>query len=254
MRAMSLIVDCPACRQAVTASTELIGRVMGCPHCARHFMIPGEGAAPVSVATPQSVLQQTTHSIRFTFSCQRCGSILEARGHLCGKHGRCPTCGAVFTIPAVDIRTGLPTGPAEVAEDGQLPTPLHAFANAGDKAPKILRLDNGDQVIECPRCRRRASIEANICEGCGMPFTMEGAAAIVEFSTGQSNGLASAALVLGVVSCVTTCFPGGAVAICLGVMALNRSKKMEKLASSRGSALTGIIFGALSLFWSLIYF
>lgn len=233
---------------------ELIGRVMGCPHCAKHFLIPSHGAAPIGVATPTSNVAQATRAIRFTFTCQRCGSILEARGHLCGKNGRCPTCGAVFTIPDVDSRTGLPIGPAVVASDGQLPTPMHAYANAGEKAPKIFRLENGDQAIECPRCRRRASIDANICDACGMPFTMEGAAAIVEFSSGQANGLASAALTVGVLSLLAFCAPGlGLVAIGLGVAALRRAEKMGNLATGRGTAIAGITLGVISLGWVLTF-
>lgn len=253
-RPMSFVIDCPCCTRTVTAEPELIGRVMACPYCARHFTIPQMGAAPVRVAAPASNYGAVHDSIRFTFTCQRCGSILEARGGLCGKQGRCPTCGATFIVPEVDQRTGLPLGPAVVANDGQLPTPMHAYATAGDRAPKILRRDDGSQVIECPRCRRHQSIDSNICDSCGMPFTMEGAAAIVEYSSAQSNGLATASLTLGIISLFIFCAPGlGLVPMILGGLAIQKSTKMGTLAPGRGIAISGIVCGGISLLWVLQY-
>ncbi|HWL91928.1 MAG TPA: DUF4190 domain-containing protein [Phycisphaerae bacterium] len=248
-------VRCPACSQMVSAQPELIGRVIGCPHCARHFMIPREGGTPVVVASTISTVPNVASAIRFTFTCQRCGSILEARAPQSGKHGRCPTCGAVFQIPQVDPRTGIPTGPAIVASDGQLPTPLHAYANAGEKAPRIIRTDGGESVIECPRCKRHMSIDANLCDSCGMPFTMEGAAAVVNFSANKGNRLATASLILGVVSLFAFCVPGlGLLAVILGALALRGPERPTAFAPGRRAAIAGIVCGLLASGWILAWF
>jgi len=193
-------------------------------------------------------------TIRFTFSCQRCQSVLEAFANQAGQHGRCPTCGAVFVIPTVDEQTGVATDRARVADDGQLPTPMHAYATAGDRAPKIERLATGEQVIICPRCGRRESVEANTCKSCGLPFTIEGAATVAADS-GPIDTLSSAALVLGVLSIPTFCFPVlGAIAVVVGVLALRRMKSMS-FESQRRPAWIGIVSGLISiaacLWWTL---
>lgn len=185
--------------------------------------------------------------MRFTFSCTRCGSILEASEDLSGHQGRCPTCGGVFRVPEVDRRTGLARGPAQVADDGQLPTPMHAYATAGVNAPKILRLPNGHQVIVCPRCQRQMPVDADVCKSCGIPFTLEGAA---EISTAgeENSGLATAALTVGVLSIPTFCFPLlGVVAVILGFVALRRAAALGSRAPGRRMALAGIACGVLSL-------
>jgi DNA-directed RNA polymerase subunit RPC12/RpoP len=172
---MAFVLDCPSCKKAVTIDPGLIGRLVACPHCSGYFSVamPPGAVAPVAVAAPHGGAAPTRR--RFTFSCQRCGSVLEAIGEQCGQTGRCPTCGAVFVVPPVDPETGTATEVAVVADDGQLPTPMHAYATAGDRAPKIVRRETGEQVIVCPRCRREMPIDADGCTACGVPFTLEGA-------------------------------------------------------------------------------
>ncbi|MFQ5428834.1 MAG: DUF4190 domain-containing protein [Phycisphaerae bacterium] len=244
---MSVVLDCPHCRKAVTVVDDLVGRVMACPHCGDHFTLPRPGDSPVAVAGPSHSFVPVA-GIRFTFACQRCSSILEARGGMAGQRGRCPTCGAVFTIPSVDAATGRAVGDAVVEDDGQLPTPMHAYATAGAKAPKIVRKDDGEQVILCPRCQRAMPVDANTCAACGMPFTMDGAAAIAVGGSG-SNGMATAALTVGVLSLLAwMCSPIlGCVAIGLGIAGLRRAEKTGGLRTGRKMAIAGIVCGALSL-------
>jgi len=186
-------------------------------------------------------------NLRFTFSCQRCGSVLEALGEQCGRSGRCPTCGAVFIIPLVDPQTGLAAGPARVSDDGQLPTPMHAYGTAGGKAPKIRRLGSGEQVIVCPRCGRDMPVDAHTCGSCGLPFTIEGAAAVVQTADGV-NSWSTAALTVGVLSIMTFCFPLPALAaIALGIVALRKGRSVGRATSGRSMAIAGIICGTLSL-------
>ncbi len=241
----SFVIDCPTCQKAVTASDELVGRVMACPHCSGHFTITGDTRNAVAVAKP-SYHPTGADGIRFTFTCQRCASILEARSNLSGTLGRCPTCGAVFSIPQVDPRTGLPTGPAVVAADGQLPTPMHAYATAGAKAPVIKRIESGEQVIVCPRCDRQMPVDANSCTACGMPFTMDGAAAVAHSVQGGSNSYATASVAVGAASLAFFCFPVpilGPIAIILAIRGYRDSQKAGDLHPGRTASAIGFALG-----------
>jgi len=243
---MSFVLDCPTCRKAETASREMIGRVMACPHCASHFTLPREGEAAVPVAQPTGNLSSGS-TARFTFDCQRCGSILEAKGDMSRSQGRCPTCGAVFVIPRVDPHSSLPIDTAAVPDDGQLPTPMHAYATAGHKAPRIHRLSSGEQVILCRQCGQQMPIDANTCSACGVPFTMEGASAVVHAGPNPNN-MATAALTVGIISLLTFCVPVlGAVAIGLGIAGALRADKMGSARPGRNMAIAGIVLGAISL-------
>lgn len=238
---MTEVIDCPACRKAVTVSDELRGRVMACPHCGRHFTV-GQSGPAVPVAAPPSNFPTGRHAVRFTFSCTRCASILEASGEHCGTTGRCPTCGAVFTIPQVDPRTGVPSSSAFVADDGQLPTPMHAYATAGAKAPKIVRLDSGEDVIICPRCNRQSPLDSNQCKTCGTPYTIEGAEAVVH-GAGNTNGLASAAIT---VSLLGLCIPFiGLVGAGLAIAAMQKSSELGQTRPGYKLAVAALVVGLI---------
>lgn len=243
---MAFELDCPVCASAVSADIENVGRTVACPHCSAHFMIPAPGSPPRVLG--RSDVLEAGEPVRFTFSCQRCDSILEGNSHLGGQLGRCPTCAAVFHVPHVDPETGLPTGPAEVADDGQLPTPVHAYAAAGDKAPQIRRLPDGESVVVCPRCSSQMPVDANICSACGIPFTIEGASEI-SGSASNANSLASASLIVGVVSLplfMIGVVPGP-IAILLGVAGLRRAKRSGMKDRGRNLAIAGILCGAASV-------
>lgn len=208
-------------------------------------MIAAEGAPPQIVELAEPAVGDRL--IRFTFTCQRCASILEASSNLVRKSGRCPTCGAVFTIPEVDFRTGLATGPAVVKDDGQLPTPMHAYATAGQKAPKIVRLPNGEQVIVCPRCTKNLPVDADTCPSCGIPFTMEGAASMAAAGPSRDNSMAGLSLTLGILSLLLFCLPIlGPIAIGFGIGGFRRSQKLPNQ-QGRGMAIGGIACGIVSL-------
>lgn len=243
---MAFQLDCPKCSRPVTATGELTGRTVACPHCALHFVIPAPGQPPLVLGRPDAPRHR--ESLRFTFSCQRCNSILEGSSDLCGDLGRCPTCGAVFNVPQVDRQTGLPTGPAVVADDGQLPTPVHAYAAAGDKAPQIRRADDGELSIVCPRCSTQMPVDANLCTNCGIPFTIEGAAEITGTAP-SGNGLAIAALCVGIASVPLFMLAVvlGPVAIGLGVAGLRRARRLGSTGQGRSMAVAGIICGLVSL-------
>jgi hypothetical protein len=248
IRAMSFVLDCPSCRKAVAVEQSLIGRLVTCPHCSGYFGVAAnpEGGTPVATAAPQGGAARATRRCRF--SCQRCGSVLETFGEQCGQPGRCPTCGAVFVVPPFDPQTGLVSSTASVPEDGQLPTPMHAYATAGDRAPKIVRRADGQQVIVCPRCRREAPVDADGCPACGMPFTLEGTKAGGVAAETRDNNLATAAFTVGVLSVLSFCLPVlGPVAIGLGIAGIRRAKRSGMYGSGRSMAVAGIILGAVSV-------
>lgn len=242
---MTFVVDCPSCRRAVTVADDGVGRVMACPHCSGCFSASADGAAAVPVAAAAGRSASASAGTRFTFACQRCSSVLEGRSELSGQSGVCPTCGAVFVVPGLDAQTGLAYGPATVADDGQLPTPMHAYATAGGKGPVIRRTEAGDQVIVCPRCRAEMPVESETCSACGVPFTMEGAATM-GWAESRGSGLATAALTVGILSILTFCAPIlGVVALGLGIAALRRAG--DSKAPSRKLAIAGIICGLVSI-------
>jgi len=256
---MAVKVICPSCQAAFerrAASGD--GDEAICPHCDRRFHVELEGYTVAEpLARPAAQPRYTMPvGIRFSFSCERCGSILEGNDAMSGQKGRCPTCGGVFTIPRVDRHTGLAAERAEILDDGQLPTPMHAYATAGSKAPQIVRRADGSQAVRCPRCNREMSVDADTCRGCGMPFTIEGAQETMALSP-ESSGLATAALTLGILSVPTYCLPLlGPAAVLIGFMALQRGSKLGPQAPGRRMAIVGMILGfissavfAASLYW-----
>ena len=238
---MAVKIICPSCQGSFERRGGECGEETTCPHCDRRFHIELEGSLTARpVAAPPMA---TTGRIRFTFSCARCSSILEAHDGICGQKGRCPTCGGVFTVPQVDRHTGIALESALIAEDGQLPTPMHAYATAGSKAPMIIRRADGSQAVRCPRCGREMPVESDTCRACGMPFTMEGAQEIMSHGP-ETNSLASASLTVGVLSIPTFCLQAlGPVAISLGFVAIQRASKMGSNMPGRTMAIAGILCG-----------
>jgi len=233
---------CPHCEMVIDGADDLGASLTACPHCLGPLDTPETAPAPrphfETIANPTAPA-----AARFTFACRRCASILEATSAQSGSAGRCPTCGATFIIPAIDPRTAVPLSRPASVDDGQLPTPLHAYAAAGGRAPRIERDPDGSQSIVCPRCAGRSPIDANLCRICGTPFTMDGAEEIAKASSGASP-LASASLIVALLICL----PLGPLAIALGVLALRRA---DPKAPGANIARAGIFIGILaSLAWA----
>ena len=105
----------------------------------------------MSASKDPSPTTGTAHGHRFQFRCLRCRSVLEARSSQSGQQARCPTCDASFAVPIIDAQTGLAASDADPGDDGELPTPMHAYAAAGDKAPRIIRKGDDTLAIGCSR-------------------------------------------------------------------------------------------------------
>jgi hypothetical protein len=161
---------------------------------------------------------------------------------MAAQDGQCPTCGNTITIPILD-RYGRLIDPKTRQVIKQDPHPVHAYAAAGDRAPKISRQPGGQQVIHCPRCGSISPITANNCKSCGMPFTMEGTT--LEAS-GASNGFCVASLVLGIIGIPAFCtFVTPILAIIFGAIGLSQVSKADVQAGGKGMAIAGIICGVI---------
>ncbi|MFO0973132.1 MAG: hypothetical protein U1A27_06820 [Phycisphaerae bacterium] len=180
---------------------------------------------------------------RFSFLCRRCGTTLEGRTEQVGRSGRCPTCGATFTVPPRDTRTG--QGSPAAARRDEAPVPMHAYAAAGENAPQIVRRPDGSQAIQCVRCRAQSPIDAEVCTRCGTPFTLEGAERVAE-EIGGIDPSSSAALVWGILA-VPCLGLTGPLAIWFGFKALRRPALAYEPRGPRTRAIIGLLLGVLGL-------
>ncbi|MBX3395445.1 MAG: hypothetical protein KF841_08755 [Phycisphaerae bacterium] len=249
---MAHVVECPVCSMAVSTEHVTIDRTVECPHCETRIPLPLNGVARNVTEPGESTRNPDASAIRFYFQCLRCGTPMESVSQFCGKPGRCPTCGVVFIIPDVDSRTGAATHPPIYPHDNRPHSPLHAYASAGGHAPKLIRLENGEHEIECPRCRRRSRVDANICDTCATPFTLDSASAFAGFQPSRSNSCAYAALLVGFASLPTFHLPIlGVIAIGLGWIALRRSARRASRAG-RSSSITGVICGSIAILLAVL--
>lgn len=235
----TVILNCPACSGRVSARRGQLGMTVECPLCHRPFEVP---------LPPAAVPEPVVIGRLFHFQCLRCGSILEAHSHQGGQPGKCPTCAAVFTVPMMDPRTGLAQGNADPGDDGENPTPVHAYAAAGTMAPKLIRHEDESLSIECPRCARQSPITTNNCPGCGLPFTMEGvsATAITAASSQVQTALILAVVGLFFSFCVGIGGILGLVAIILGLSTTGRRH------ARGGQAIAAVVIGAIDCIIAVI--
>lgn len=164
---------------------------------------------------------------------------------MAAQEGNCPTCGNTIVIPILD-RYGRLIDPLTGKIIKQDPHPVHAYAAAGERAPRIVRNREGKHAIQCPRCGAINAITSNNCGPCGMPFTMEGTTA--PMGGGASNGLAVSSLVLGILSLPGSCLIVlGPLAVILGGVAMYQLSQTDEK-SGRGIALAGIVLGLIGSF------
>jgi len=262
---------CEVCRTALAVEDEQAGLLVRCPACRTSQRAPApvkaeavpvaaaagktESAVPSYPRPPLTPLRQTDFqsagpSRRYGFTCGYCSSRLEANGSMGGQEGQCPTCGNQITIPILD-RYGRLIDPKTRQIIKQDPHPVHAYAAAGERAPRIIRSQVGKQMIQCPRCPAVSPITANNCKNCGMPFTMEGTTIDPE---GGANGLCITSLVLGIIGLPAHCavIPPP-LAILTGVIGWRQVTQSG--GTGRGIAIAGIILGVIGVLLTLnMYF
>jgi DNA-directed RNA polymerase subunit RPC12/RpoP len=266
-----LVFECQICRSQLQAEESQAGQLVRCPTCLTTLRVPaaapagalvGAGASTDAPGAGTHLPPRPNFGVgipggikggkRYGFNCAYCSSRLEASESMAGQHGQCPTCGNNIVIPILD-RYGRLIDPMTGKVIKQDPHPVHAYAAAGERAPRIIRQAGGAQGIQCPRCSCVSPIASNNCKNCGMPFTMEGTT--LEAS-GSSNGFCVASLVLGIIG-----VPGGCLvippllAIVFGIIGLNQVGKSGSEAGGKGMAIAGIVCGLIgSVIAVLFYF
>lgn len=250
---------CGACQAQLKADESQAGKPLRCPKCRSLIMAPQfEAVGAAADASSTSARPQTPPPLesnrppnlprpvavggrRFGFNCGYCSSRLEAVESQSNTKGNCPTCGNEITVPILD-RYGRLIDPDTGRIIKQDPHPVHAYAAAGERAPRILRREDGTQVIQCPRCPAVSPIDSNNCRACGMPFTMEGTTAD---AAGNSNGIAVTSMTLGIIGLFTSCVPVLPVlAIIFGGIAISQISASGS-GSGRGMAIAGIVLGGI---------
>lgn len=257
---------CGVCKQTLQAPVEQAGKLVTCPKCRTTLRVPGEYAGVAALAgagvgageqrfttAPPPVrggMARPMGGKRYGFNCQYCSSRLETTEAQGGQEGMCPTCGKPIVIPILD-RYGRLIDPMTGKVVKQDPHPVHAYAAAGERAPRILRRQDGAQVILCPKCKTQSPITANNCKNCGMPFTMEGTTAE---AAGASNGYAVASLVLGIIG-LPTCAIGiiSGLGLIFGLIALAQTNK-DNGTGGRGMAIAGIATSGVGVLLFIAYF
>jgi len=230
---MDYQVACPNCRANIGVMAPQIGTQMRCPHCKKLFLVGNPTERDPSM--PLGRL--------FSFRCAQCHSRLEAYTSMSGQQAQCPTCGAEFTVPAAETQAA-PERTGGTEPESEYAQPVHAYAAAGDKAPQIVHLDNGDRAIKCPRCGHVNPVTADNCARCAAPFTLEAAERPAKSSGG---GFGTAALVLGIIGIPAFCtFVPSVLAIIFGVLAL-RAPVGAVGSSQRGQGIAGLVLGSLGL-------
>ena len=236
-------VTCARCEGPVLAQRAWAGLEVQCPHCSSVIRVPqpSDDGKPLRSEAPSLSPRRN-----FNFACSRCESLLEAHTGMSGQTGRCPTCGAGFVVPYLDPRTGLPMK-VDIEDDGQNPTPMHAYGASGQQAPRIVRAPDGTAFIVCPRCESANDIDANNCQSCGVPFTIEGTPTV---RTIETDSKAVASLVLGIVSLPLFLFFVPAI-LALGFGLLSLRGALSGGTTSK-QAIAGVIMGLLSLIFAIL--
>jgi DNA-directed RNA polymerase subunit RPC12/RpoP len=252
-----IVFSCHICRTALSAEQTQVGQLVRCPACKTTLRVPapqgvavgtGEGVAAASPPLPNisSITGMPTPKMggrRFGFNCGYCSSRLEATEAMAAQEGQCPTCGNQITIPILD-RLGRLIDPKTRQIIKQDPHPVHAYAAAGERAPKITRDSAGKQWIVCPRCSAPSPISSNNCRSCGMPFTMEGTTVD---ASGAANGFCVASLVLGIIGLPICLFVPSILAIIFGILGLRQIGQSQGSTSGKGMGIAGIVLGSIGL-------
>jgi DNA-directed RNA polymerase subunit RPC12/RpoP/TM2 domain-containing membrane protein YozV len=252
---MAIQFPCQLCNRLLEADENQTGTLVRCPQCMGTSRVPAPGnttAAP----SPERISSSTQWLItrpgrKYGFPCPYCSSPLEATESIAAQEGTCPTCGSNITIPILDQQNRLidPKTRKIIKQD---PHPVHAYAAAGERAPRIVRRDDGGQWIQCSRCGSVAPVTANNCKSCGMPFTMEGTT--VE-AAGGTDGFCVAALVLGIVGLVGFCtiiIP--LLAIVFAAVGYARTTSEGGSQSGTGLAIAGGVLGVIGAALSAAWF
>ena len=231
-------IICKRCDRPVIARVEWVAWEVQCPHCQSLLRVPDvpDDGRPVPADIPHMAAKHG-----FNFPCPRCGCLLEAHTGMCGRNGTCPTCNARLNIPHLRPKSGKPLKAELLDDEGGDPTPVHAYGASGHSAPQIINCPDGSLVIQCPRCNAHSPIDADTCEACGIPFTMDAAATVGKM---YRDRWAASSVTLGVVGVVVSpLFIPGFFATWYGL----RSVMFSGHGRRKYLGLLGMLLGLISL-------
>ena len=248
-----LTFQCGVCRTMLKAPESQAGGLVRCGKCQTTLRVPepvtaaavDDPARPPRESASMPPIQSAARPVggrRYGFNCQYCSSRLEAVESMAGQDSVCPTCGNSILIPILD-RYGRLIDPMTGKVVKQDPHPVHAYAANGERAPRILRRDDGSQSIQCAKCKSLSPITSNNCKSCGMPFTMEGTTAE---ASGATNGFAVASLVLGIMGIPLGCtiiLP--VLALIFGIIGFTQTN--ESGGNGRGMSIAGMICSVIGI-------
>ena len=197
--------------------------------------------------------------------CTSCGSKIRVPDGMAGKKGKCPKCALVFTIPEADAPPGLapleiPAAPAPTSradlgitavpgERSAVPAAPPAAEQPAPASPRPAWEDD-DNDRERGRSRRRDRYDDDDDDYGDVRRRLRRAP--------ETNGLALAAMIVGIVSASLGVFAfccwvliaplagiGGAVAVILGFLG--------KAQGGESHAITGIVLGFVAVGLSLLW-
>lgn len=186
-------VICLRCTRPVIARQEWAGRDVHCPHCHSVIRIP---TPPVEGRTVMAEPPGLSVRHYFNFACPQCKVLLEAHTGMCAQRATCPTCAARFVVPHLKPNSKMPSKAELLEGEAADPAPVHAYAASGVQAPRIVQRADGETLIECPRCNAYNSVDADSCEACSTPFTMDAASSMGKL---RRDWQVNASLTLGIV-------------------------------------------------------
>lgn len=247
-------IVCLRCERPILARRGWVGHEVKCPHCMSLLRVPPPAADGSLVRANRPALGARSY---FNFACPGCKSLLEVHDGMSGTDGVCPSCGSRILVPYIDRNNGLPdpgvlldkpkVTPDAAADDPAAPA-VHAYAAAGGEAPRIVRTEDGERAIECPRCREWSPIDADACVACGTPFTMDAAATVGKIQHSKRTAIGVTLAVVGVFS-----FPlllPSVVGLVLGLLGLINPEGRGHRAGPWTAAVLGLLgVGGGIAFW-----
>lgn len=236
-------MECYACERIMMARAAWVGREVACPYCHTCLRVPEPPDGDIVV---RSRRPRRAAKLGFNFACPRCDCMLEADTGMSGVVATCPTCAARVRVPFV-TRSGR-VGRAElISTPAETPVPTHAYAASGHQAPVVVETDDGLRMIRCPRCNANNPIDADRCDACATPFTMEAAPTVESLKREHGNRTAIGLGILGLLL-----FP---IALpSLAAIAIGLRTVFLPAASTRATgAWAGIGMGVCGLIGALVF-
>jgi len=147
---MSIKVNCPECKKAYVAKSEMAGKKVRCASCQKAFTIPApvaqaadlEALAAAALADEPEAPQEAPEQATFEFTCDYCEEKVKIGTDLAGKQTSCPHCRRIVKVPFLEknepkdwrkTKARLPTGARrdlEAAPEGTWGTHLATAVSA----------------------------------------------------------------------------------------------------------------------------